>query len=288
MSASEVAPAAPEVAVSSSSLRLYCLPYAGSSASVYVRWKRRLPAWIEVIPIELPGRGRRLSEPLETSVSAVLDRIVDGVRPAPGQAFAIFGHSLGAVLAFELAHRLESGGLSPAVVFVSGTRAPGSRDLERYARVQSDAELRAELERLGGTPASVLADPELMALALPVLRADFRVAGSYQCPPGRRIQAPLHVVAGLEDTTTPETLNAWREHTRGEFELSMLPGGHFFLQTREAELLQLVEQTLRRRLTELERSERAPHPVALPGRASPVAPSVVSARAAGPALAGSE
>src|SRR5688572_9848315 len=96
-----------QVNVSAPSLRLYCLPYAGSSASVYVRWKRRLPAWIEVVPVELPGRGRRIGEPLQTTVAGVLDRIASDVRPEPGQPFALFGHSLGAILAFELAHRLE-------------------------------------------------------------------------------------------------------------------------------------------------------------------------------------
>lgn len=233
--------------MSVSSLRLYCLPYAGSSASVYVRWKRRLPAWIEVVPVELPGRGRRLGEPLETTVQGVLDRTERDVRPVPGQAFAVFGHSLGAILAFELGHRLESAGFAPAVVFVSGTRAPGCRDLERYASAQSDAELRAELERLGGTPASVLADPELMELALPVLRADFRVAGSY-CrvgEPQRRLRAPLVAIGGASDETTRDMLAAWRDHTESEFAMHVLPGGHFFIHTSESELLTLVEQRLR-------------------------------------------
>ena len=243
-----------------SSLRLYCLPYAGSSASVYVRWKRRLPAWIEVVPVELPGRGRRLGEPLETTVTGVLDRIERDVRPVPGQAFAVFGHSLGAILAFELGHRLESSGFAPAVVFVSGTRAPGCRDLERYASAQSDAELRAELERLGGTPASVLADPELMELALPVLRADFRVAGSYGASsrtdgsamtssrvgePQRKLRAPLVALGGASDETTRDMLAAWRDHTESEFAMHVLPGGHFFIHTSESELLMLVEQRLR-------------------------------------------
>ena len=230
--------------VSFSSLRLYCLPYAGSSASVYVRWKRRLPGWIEVVPVELPGRGRRLSEPLATTVPAVLDRIASDVRPEPGHPFALFGHSLGAILAFELGRRLEQRGSSPAVVFVSGTRAPGSRDLECYAAAQTDAELRAELERLGGTPPSVLADPELMALALPVLRADFGVAGSYVGEPGSTLRAPLVALGGASDETTRDMLAAWREHTESEFAMHVLDGGHFFIHQSEGDLLAIVEQRL--------------------------------------------
>lgn len=228
------------------SLRLYCLPYAGSSASVYVRWKRRLPAWIEVVPVELPGRGRRIGEPLQTTVAGVLDRIASDVRPEPGQPFALFGHSLGAILAFELAHRLEQrAGLFPALVVVSGTRAPGSRDLERYAAAQSDAELRAELERLGGTPASVLADAELMELALPVLRADFRVAGGYVGEPDRKLRAPLVVLGGAADDTTRDKLAAWREHTDSEFALHVLSGGHFFIHQSESDVLAILEHRLR-------------------------------------------
>jgi surfactin synthase thioesterase subunit len=254
-----------QVNVTLSSLRLYCLPYAGSSASVYVRWKRRLPAWIDVVPVELPGRGRRIGEPLETTVSGVLDRIASDVRPEPGQPFALFGHSLGAILAFELAHRLEqSAGLFPALVFVSGTRAPGSRDLERYAAAQSDAELRAELERLGGTPASVLSNAELMELALPVLRADFRIAGGYVGEPERKLRAPLVVLGGAADETTRDKLAAWREHTDSEFALHVLPGGHFFIHESESDVLAILEQRLR--LLGLSASARASASKAQPAR----------------------
>ncbi len=229
----------------SPSIKLYCLPYAGASASVFVRWKRRLPAWIEVSPVELPGRGRRLGEPLEETLPALLDRIAGDVRPEPGQRFALFGHSLGALLAFELARRLEARGLEPAVVFVSGTRSPGARDTDRFVALSTDDELRAELTRLAGTPPSVLADPELMQLVLPVLRADFRVAGSYVSDATRRIRAPLVALGGADDETTRDELAAWREHGESEFELHVLPGGHFFIHHEEPALLAIIEQRLR-------------------------------------------
>jgi surfactin synthase thioesterase subunit len=230
---------------SRASLPLYCLPYAGASASVYVRWKRRLPAFIEVVPVELPGRGRRMNEPLEVSLPALVDRIATDVRPEPGKPFAVFGHSLGGILAFELAWRLTARGAAPAVVFVSGTRSPGHRDTERFAALETDDELRAELERLDGTPPEVLADSELMELALRVLRADFQVAGSYAGSERRRIHSPLVVLGGASDEGTRDNLVTWRDHTTSEFSLHVLPGGHFFIHQQEAELLAIIEERLR-------------------------------------------
>lgn len=229
---------------------LYCLPYAGSSASVYVRWKRRLPSWIEVIPVELPGRGRRMVEPLEVTLPALLDRIARDVQPAPGQPFAVFGHSLGAIIAFELAARLEAQGLRPSLVFASGTGSPAARDRERFAALKTDAELRAELLRLDGTPEHVLADPELMELTLPVLRADFQLAASYAATAGRTLGAPLVALGGASDpTTSSEAIAAWRDQTRGDFAMHMLPGGHFFIHAEEGALFALLEQHLRRIIT---------------------------------------
>jgi surfactin synthase thioesterase subunit len=216
---------------------------------MYARWQRRLPAWISVVPVELPGRGRRMGEPLETTFAGLLARVQEQVRPRAGLPFALFGHSLGALVAFEVAWRRELVGASaPLVVFAAGTHAPSRREPERYANLTSDAELRAELERLDGTPASVLEDAELMALTLPILRADFQVAADYECSDMRRIGAPLHVFAGAEDATTPQTLEAWREHTRAAFFLNVLPGGHFFVQQQEPTLLALIEGRLREEL----------------------------------------
>jgi surfactin synthase thioesterase subunit len=228
------------------SIILYCLPYAGSSAAVYARWKRRLPSWIELRPLELPGRGRRMNEPLEESVPAVLDRIEGEVAPHPGQRFALFGHSLGAVLAFELARRLEAKGLAPAVVFVSSTRSPGKRDDARFGALSTDEELRGELVRLGGTPAIVLAEPELMQMILPVLRADFRVLYSYGSDASRLIRAPLVALGGDREETTGEDLDSWCHHTEGPFVRHLLPGGHFYIQPEEASLLGIIERELRR------------------------------------------
>lgn len=233
-------------------ISLYCLPYAGASASVYVRWKRRLPAWVEVLPVELPGRGRLMREPPRVTLPALLERIAPDVRPDAGRPFAIFGHSLGALIAFELAVWFEARGRTPAVVFTSGTCSPEARDRERFAALKSDDELRAELLRLDGTPAQVLADPELMELALPVLRADFQLAASYAGSAGRVLSAPLVALGGADDpTASSAAIASWRDQTRGEFAMHLLPGGHFFIHQQEAVVLSLIEQRLRAAVPQL-------------------------------------
>jgi surfactin synthase thioesterase subunit len=239
-------------------IALYCLPYAGSSATAYVRWQQRLPSWIQVLPVELPGRGRRINEPLEVTLPALLSRVLPEVDPSPTQPFAIFGHSLGAIVGYELALRLEARGRTPAVVFASGTGSPANRDRERFAALKTDAELRAELGRLDGTPRSVLESEELMALALPILRADFQLAASY-VDSGRALRAPLVALGGQDDpTTSNEAIAGWRDQTSGDFSMHMLPGGHFFIHEQAALLLTLLERHLRAAL-----------PVAEPARPSP-------------------
>jgi surfactin synthase thioesterase subunit len=227
------------------SVQLLCLPHAGSSALSYARWRRRLPAWLEVTPVELPGRARLMGDALETSMPGLIAALLPHLPELRERPFALFGHSLGALVAFELAHCLESRGLgAPLVLFASGAHAPSRHDTELPVP-QSDAELRAELERLGGTPALVLADAELMALALPVLRADFALSRRYTCEPGRRIACPIHVLGGSADETSEATLRAWGDHTRADCSVDVLPGGHFFIHEQEAEVLELVRTRLR-------------------------------------------
>jgi surfactin synthase thioesterase subunit len=220
------------------SVQLFCFAYAGASAASYLRWKRRLPAWIVVRPVDLPGHGARLGEPVEVSVPQMLERIYADLLPQLEPPFALFGHSLGSVVAFELAHRLHAEGRpQPIVLFASGGDAPSRRNAERYANLRTDAEFMAELERLEGTPAAALREPELMALTLPILRADFAACAAYRCPAERRIACPIQVFGGSRDTTTSETLAAWGTHTTGAHWVDVLPGGHFFLHEQEAEVV---------------------------------------------------
>lgn len=229
-------------------LNLLCLPYSGASAMVYSRWRRKLPAWLQVRPVELPGRGARLGETPFTDMQALARQLAGEQRLAAGAPYALLGHSLGALVAFELAHELQALGCPPPVaLFACGTAAPTRRedyDGANWREPKSDAELLAELRKLGGTPEEVLANEELMSLTLPVVRADFLLCGRYAYRQRTPLRCPLHVLGGQSDRANAEQLQAWGNETQGPFSLDMFPGGHFFIHEHEDRVLAMLSATL--------------------------------------------
>lgn len=229
--------------------RLFCLPYSGASAMVYGRWRRDLPSWLAVHPVELPGRGARSGEPLATDLRGLATALAGEIEGAIDGPYALFGHSLGSLLAFELAHALrDRGAPPPLLLFASGGEAPAVRDDRELARPRSDAELIADLRGYRGTPEEALADAELMALVLPVLRADFLLAGSYAYRPRPALACPVHVLAGTNDDLDRPALEAWAWETSGSFAIDLFEGDHFFLHSRQAEVLGIVDAALSRRM----------------------------------------
>jgi surfactin synthase thioesterase subunit len=228
-------------------MRLLCLPYSGGSAMFYARWRRLLPSWIDVRPVEWPGRGARMDEPLATDPRALASQLARELGPQLGGPYALFGHSLGAVIAFELAHSLlDRGAPAPAILFASGAEAPAVRDGSKWRLPLSDEALLQELRNLQGTPDEVLSNAELMRSALPVLRADFLMCGAYVYRPRQPLPCAVHVFGGTEDETGFEALQAWRQETSASFTLHMLPGHHFFIHTQQAELIELIGAALAR------------------------------------------
>jgi len=228
-------------------LTLLCLPYSGASAMVYSRWRRKLPSWLQVQPVELPGRGARFDEPLQTDMGPLALQLARELRPTLQAPYALFGHSLGALLACELAHSLrELGCPQPLALFASGTAAPTMRaDYDRgFAVPKTDAELIDQLRTLNGTSEEILANEELMALTLPVLRADFLLCGRFQPRLRAPLDCPVHVLGGTTDKATTEQLMGWRRETSGSFSLDMLAGGHFFIHEHEARVLRLIKDQL--------------------------------------------
>lgn len=220
------------------SLQLFCLPHSGASAMVYARWRRLLPAWIDVQPVELPGRGRRFDEPFATNLRQLARQLTAEIAPATSRPYALFGHSLGALLALEMAHALsEQGAPAPRALLASGTEAPTRRNDAELRGTLTDASLIARLRSLGGTAPAVLEDAELLALTLPVLRADFHLCGHYQPLVRPPLNCPLHVFAGREDDASEAVMQAWRQETRGAFSLDWFPGDHFFINSQESEVL---------------------------------------------------
>lgn len=229
------------------SLRLFCLPYSGASAMVYSRWRRTLPQWLEVHPLELPGRGVRMSEPLQTDIRQLAAQLAHEIsrqlRQNPGQPYALFGHSLGGLLGYELAHALLALQVPPPLcLFTSATAGPARRDVSEYRQAKTDAELIERLRTLQGTSESVLADRDLMELMLPILRADFLLCGSFEYQQRDPLPMPIHVFGGKQDSVQVEELLDWQDETTVGFSLDMFEGHHFFLQSQEAPLLRCVRR----------------------------------------------
>ncbi|MFL1515259.1 thioesterase II family protein [Pseudomonas prosekii] len=228
-------------------LTLLCLPYSGASAMVYSRWRRKLPEWLQLQPVELPGRGARFDEPLHTDMRALAMQLARELRPTLKAPYALFGHSLGALMACELAHAFRALGCpEPVALFASGTAAPTMRaDYDRgFAEPKTDAELIEQLRTLNGTSEEVLANEELMSLTLPVLRADFLLCGRFQPVQRPLLKCPVHVLGGKADKATTEQLIGWSKETQGSFSVDMLAGGHFFIHEHEAKVLRVIKDQL--------------------------------------------
>ena len=227
-------------------LRLFCFPYAGGNVHAFRKWPQQLPPGVEVLAAQLPGRGARMREQPYTSVTALVEELGVAVRPLLDRPFAFFGHSMGAIIAFELARLLRGeGGAAPAHLFVSGRRAPQIPDADPPTYNLPDAEFIEEVRRLNGTPPEVLEHPELMGLMLPLLRADFQVVDTYRYADGPPLGCPISAFGGLQDfDVTREQLEAWREQTTSGFVRRMFDGDHFFLHRAEPVLLATIARDL--------------------------------------------
>ncbi len=231
---------------SAARIRLFCFPYAGGGSSIFRPWARQLPPSIEVVPALLPGREFRLREPAYTRVEQLVEALAREISPFLDKQFAFFGHSMGAILSFELARRLRSEhGVEPGHLFISGRRGPRIPRRDPYIHNLPDAEFVAELKQLNGTPKEVLEHKELMEMVIPMLRADFAVCHEYTYVPGEPLHCPITVLGGTrDDTTQREDLEAWRDETTGVCRIHMLEGDHFFLSQQQATIPAIIERAL--------------------------------------------
>jgi medium-chain acyl-[acyl-carrier-protein] hydrolase len=228
-------------------LRLFCFPYAGAGASIFRTWSDGLPADVEVCPVQIPGRGTRLMETPFTQLSPLVQALAQALAPLLDKPFAFFGHSLGALVGFELARQLRrQSGVQPVRLFVSADRAPQIPHRDRPIHALPEEEFLQELRRLNGIPGKVLEEAELMQIMLPVLRADFAVYETYVYSTEPPLDCPISTFGGLQDARVSRgDLEAWRDQTSGSFSLRMFPGDHFFLNTTQPLLLQALSQELR-------------------------------------------
>ncbi len=231
-------------------LRLFCFHYAGGGASAFRTWERSIPPEIELALIQLPGRENRAREKAFTHLISLVDELTDTLLPLFDKPFVFFGHSLGALISFELARQLRrQQGPAPLHLFVSGCRAP-QRPIpasEVPIHFLPDDEFIQKLREYNGTPEAVLQHAELMDLLMPVLRADFALYETYVYQPEEPLSCSISAFGGLQDPkVSREDVAAWREQTQGDFVLRMFPGDHFFLHSTQAQLLQTVSQDLAR------------------------------------------
>ena len=213
---------------------------------IFRRWVDRMAASVEVCPVQLPGRGNRIREAPFTQMTPLVESLAEGLSPFLERPFAFFGHSLGAIVSFELALKLQrEKGKLPLHLFVSGRRAPCIPRQDPITYNLPDEEFVEELRRLNGTPKEILEHSELMQLMLPVLKADFEISETYRHSGENLRGCPITAFGGKQDEEVPQDyLEAWQEHTTGPFKQRMLPGDHFFLHASEQLLLAAVNQEL--------------------------------------------
>jgi Predicted thioesterase involved in non-ribosomal peptide biosynthesis len=227
-------------------LRLFCFPYAGGGASVFGSWSNLLPPWVEVCPIQLPGRENRVNEAPFKRLSVLLEELIEDLLPVFDLPFAFFGHSMGALISFELTHRLQQCNLSlPSQLFISGFGAPQAPDPQPPIHQLPLEEFVAAVRRYNGTPEEVWQHEELVKLLLPYLRADFEICETYIYQPDILLPMPITVYGGHQDPGIKlERLKAWREQTTKTCAVHMLPGDHFFLHSSRDQLLRTLSQEL--------------------------------------------
>jgi surfactin synthase thioesterase subunit len=230
-------------------VRLLCLPHAGGGVAGYAAWPALLPAWVEPWVLRLPGRDGRAREPARTALRELAAEAAPACAARLAPPLALFGHSLGAFAAFELARQLRAGwGIELAYLGVSSRAAPQLADHHTALRqLPDDALLRTLQDRYQAVPAELHDDAELMSRYLPMLRADVTMLETYRCPPGDPLRCPLGIYGGRDDPESDEPgLRAWGEHTISGCSLTLLPGGHFYLRTQAPALTAHLTADLQR------------------------------------------
>jgi surfactin synthase thioesterase subunit len=226
--------------------RLFCFPFAGAGASIFREWHLQLPRDVQVLGVQLPGRENRLDEQPFRRISQVVGAVAMSLKSYQDIPFAFFGHSVGALIAFEVARELRKlSQTGPVHLIVSGYRGPSRPQWDAPIHHLSDFLLIQELRRLGGTAPDVLENNEVMQLALPAIRADFEMSETYRYEAQAPLQCPITVCGGLHDRKVKNSdLPAWQSETLASFSIRMFPGDHYFIRACRTSVVAAVAERL--------------------------------------------
>jgi len=227
---------------------LFCLPYAGGSARIYAKWRKFLNSSVELFPIELAGRGKRFNEPFYSTMDEAIHDIYSQIKDKLNHPFAIYGHSMGSLLAYELSYKIQqTNGLSPLHIFFSGGKPPHCRTVKKEIHKLTDSDFKNEIKRMGGTPNELLAEKELFEIFMPILRADFRLIETYRYikKSDSKLNSKVTVLNGKEDEISDNELLGWQQYTKQSCNIVNFEGGHFFINDHAESIVDLINNVVK-------------------------------------------
>ena len=227
------------------SIQLFCLPFAGGSSVFYKDFSKYLPDSVKVVAIDLPGHGRKMAQPLLTNLHDMAGVVFQQMEKQLTEPYAIFGHSMGTLLAYLVSQRIVQANLLPPVhVFISGRSGPSIPTKEKNWHLLPTQEFLNNIIAYGGVPKQVAAEKELLDLFVPIMRADFQALTEYQHEAGAPLETPLTVLIGSEEDITDAEALTWQQISTHPIALQRFSGGHFFLVVHLPEICALISRTL--------------------------------------------
>jgi medium-chain acyl-[acyl-carrier-protein] hydrolase len=231
-----------------SSIKLFCFPYAGGSSIIYNKWKHYLDPRIEIIPVELAGRGKRIQETLYKDVPDAIDDVYNIVsKELKGSSYALFGHSMGGMISYKLSQKLrENKYPDPVHIFFSGRSAPHvKRENETKYHLLEGDDFKKEVSSLGGTPPDFFDHPELLEVFLPILKNDFKLAETdNHIGEIHPLDCPISIFLGKDEDLISDQCDGWKKHTKKICTIHYFEGGHFFINTETVQIAKLINNTL--------------------------------------------